>query len=129
MKLTRLFVFLVGASVAPVISACGGTANPEILWSDAGEAGPSAPDAATNADAARQATRRPHGSDVTSRPAFPRLCPAEGGVRGPCAARSRERPLDRLPSRRNSMHEHWVHANPRRIDGPAVVRALLDAAW
>ena len=29
----------------------------------------------------------------------------------------------------NSMHDRWVHTNPRRIDGPAVVRQLLDAAW
>lgn len=28
-----------------------------------------------------------------------------------------------------SMHDRWVHTNPRKIDGPAVVRALLDAAW
>ncbi len=29
----------------------------------------------------------------------------------------------------NSMHDRWVHANPRKIDGPPVVRELLDAAW
>jgi maleylacetate reductase len=29
----------------------------------------------------------------------------------------------------NSMHDRWIHTNPRRIDGPAVVRTLLDAAW
>jgi maleylacetate reductase len=28
-----------------------------------------------------------------------------------------------------SMHDRWVHTNPRTIDGPAVVRTLLDAAW
>jgi len=28
-----------------------------------------------------------------------------------------------------SMHDRWVHTNPRRIDGPPVVRQLLDAAW
>ena len=28
-----------------------------------------------------------------------------------------------------SMHDQWVHANPRKIDGPAIVRALLDTAW
>jgi maleylacetate reductase len=28
-----------------------------------------------------------------------------------------------------SMHDRWVHTNPRRIAGPADVRALLDAAW
>jgi maleylacetate reductase len=30
---------------------------------------------------------------------------------------------------KNSMHDRWVHTNPRKIDGPAVVRELLDAAW
>jgi maleylacetate reductase len=29
----------------------------------------------------------------------------------------------------HSMHDRWVHTNPRKIDGPAVVRQLLDAAW
>jgi maleylacetate reductase len=29
----------------------------------------------------------------------------------------------------HSMHDRWVHTNPRKIDGPAVVRTLLDAAW
>jgi maleylacetate reductase len=28
-----------------------------------------------------------------------------------------------------SMHDRWIHTNPRKIDGPQVVRALLDAAW
>jgi maleylacetate reductase len=28
-----------------------------------------------------------------------------------------------------SMHDRWIHTNPRTIDGPAVVRTLLDAAW
>lgn len=28
-----------------------------------------------------------------------------------------------------SMHDRWVHTNPRKIDGPAVVRELLEAAW
>jgi maleylacetate reductase len=29
----------------------------------------------------------------------------------------------------NSMHDRWIHTNPRKIDGPTVIRALLDAAW
>jgi maleylacetate reductase len=29
----------------------------------------------------------------------------------------------------NSMHDRWVHTNPRKINGPAVIRTLLDAAW
>jgi len=28
-----------------------------------------------------------------------------------------------------SMHDRWVHTNPRKIDRPAVIRNLLDAAW
>jgi maleylacetate reductase len=28
-----------------------------------------------------------------------------------------------------SMHDRWVHTNPRRIEGPPAVRSLLDAAW
>ncbi len=28
-----------------------------------------------------------------------------------------------------SMHDRMVHTNPRKIDGPAMVRQLLDAAW
>jgi maleylacetate reductase len=35
--------------------------------------------------------------------------------------------LDRIAEQ--SMHDRWVHTNPRRIDGPAVIRTLLDAAW
>ena len=30
---------------------------------------------------------------------------------------------------RQSMHDRWVHTNPRKIDGPPAVRELLDAAW
>jgi maleylacetate reductase len=29
----------------------------------------------------------------------------------------------------NSMHDRWIHTNPRKIDGPAVIRTLLDTAW
>ncbi len=29
----------------------------------------------------------------------------------------------------NSMHDRWVHTNPRKINGPATVRQLLDTAW
>ncbi len=28
-----------------------------------------------------------------------------------------------------SMHDRWIHSNPRKIEGPATVRMLLDAAW
>ena len=44
-------------------------------------------------------------------------------------ARCRGEPeqLDEVAS--GSMHDRWVHTNPRKIDGPPAVRALLDAAW
>jgi len=29
----------------------------------------------------------------------------------------------------NSMHDRWIHTNPRKIEGPAVIRELLDTAW
>ncbi|MBV9201542.1 MAG: iron-containing alcohol dehydrogenase [Alphaproteobacteria bacterium] len=29
----------------------------------------------------------------------------------------------------NSMHDRWIHTNPRKIDGLTVIRTLLDAAW
>jgi maleylacetate reductase len=28
-----------------------------------------------------------------------------------------------------SIHDRWVHTNSRKIDGPAVIRTLLDAGW
>jgi maleylacetate reductase len=28
-----------------------------------------------------------------------------------------------------SMHDRWVHTNPRKIAGPAVVRQILEMAW
>ncbi len=39
----------------------------------------------------------------------------------------REDQLDLIAE--NAMHDRWIHTNPRKIDGPAVVRTLLDAAW
>jgi maleylacetate reductase len=39
----------------------------------------------------------------------------------------REDQLDRIAEL--SMHDRWIHTNPRKIDGPAVVRRLLEAAW
>jgi maleylacetate reductase len=30
---------------------------------------------------------------------------------------------------RKSMHDRWVHTNPRKIAGPPVVRQLLEMAW
>jgi len=35
--------------------------------------------------------------------------------------------LDRIAE--GSMVDRWIHTNPRKIDGPAVIRTLLDAAW
>jgi maleylacetate reductase len=28
-----------------------------------------------------------------------------------------------------SMHDRWIHTNPRKIEGPPAVRQILDAAW
>jgi maleylacetate reductase len=28
-----------------------------------------------------------------------------------------------------AMHDRWIHTNPRKIEGPAAVREILDAAW
>ncbi len=39
----------------------------------------------------------------------------------------RQDQLDRIAE--ESMHDRWVHTNPRKIDGPATVRRLLEAAW
>lgn len=35
--------------------------------------------------------------------------------------------LDRIAE--ESMHDRWIHTNPRKIEGPHVIRQLLDAAW
>ncbi len=35
--------------------------------------------------------------------------------------------LDRIAEL--AMHDRWIHTNPRKIDGPPVIRELLDAAW
>ena len=39
----------------------------------------------------------------------------------------RQDQLDRIAV--ESMHDRWVHTNPRKIAGPEDVRRLLDAAW
>jgi maleylacetate reductase len=39
----------------------------------------------------------------------------------------RQDQLDQIAE--GSMHDRWIHTNPRKIDGPATIRALLDAAW
>src|SRR5579862_2268199 len=39
----------------------------------------------------------------------------------------KEEQLDRIAEL--SMHDRWIHTNPRNIDGPAMVREILDAAW
>jgi maleylacetate reductase len=28
-----------------------------------------------------------------------------------------------------ALHDHWLHTNPRPVEGAATVRALLDEAW
>jgi maleylacetate reductase len=44
-----------------------------------------------------------------------------------CDVGVKENQLDLIAQ--NSMHDRWIHTNPRKIDGPAVIRTLLDAAW
>jgi maleylacetate reductase len=39
----------------------------------------------------------------------------------------REDQLDAIAQ--GSMHDRYIHTNPKKIDGPAVVRTLLEAAW
>ena len=39
----------------------------------------------------------------------------------------KEDQLDRIAEL--SMHDRWIHTNPRKIDDPPVVREILDAAW
>ena len=39
----------------------------------------------------------------------------------------RQDQLDQIAE--ESMHDRWIHTNPRKIDGPTTVRLLLDAAW
>ncbi|HML11550.1 MAG TPA: iron-containing alcohol dehydrogenase [Stellaceae bacterium] len=39
----------------------------------------------------------------------------------------KEDQLDRIAEL--SMHDRWIHTNPKKIDGPAVIRQILDAAW
>jgi maleylacetate reductase len=39
----------------------------------------------------------------------------------------RQDQLDQIAE--GSMHDRWIHTNPRKIDGPATIRSLLDAAW
>jgi maleylacetate reductase len=39
----------------------------------------------------------------------------------------RQDQLDQIAE--ESMHDRWIHTNPRKIDGPATIRFLLDAAW
>jgi maleylacetate reductase len=48
----------------------------------------------------------------------------------PCTLRDVDVKEDQLDTiARGSMHDRWIHTNPRKIDGPPAVRALLDAAW
>ncbi len=39
----------------------------------------------------------------------------------------RQDQLDQIAE--ESMHDRWIHTNPRNIDGAATIRLLLDAAW
>src|SRR5438132_7207597 len=73
---------------------------------------------------------------VSEAPGRP-VAPAAGIVAGPIAGLGLPRrlpavgvkpeQLDRIAEL--SMHDRWLHTNPRKIDGPPIVRELLDAAW
>jgi maleylacetate reductase len=39
----------------------------------------------------------------------------------------RQDQLDRVAEL--SMHDRWIHTNPRKVDGPPAVREILNAAW
>jgi maleylacetate reductase len=72
-------------------------------------------------------------SDALSRPGEPAAEAVAGLVAAlglPSRLREvgvREDQLDLIA--RESMHDRWVHKNPRKIDGPMVVKGLLEAAW
>jgi maleylacetate reductase len=72
-------------------------------------------------------------SDALGRPGMPAADAVAALIAGlglPVRLRDvgvKEEQLDRIAEL--SMHDRWVHTNPRKIAGPAVVRDLLDAAW
>jgi len=72
-------------------------------------------------------------SEAFGRPGVPAADVVTGLVSGlglPGRLRDVEVRRDQLDTiARESMHDRWVHTNPRKIDGPAVVRELLEAAW
>ncbi len=72
-------------------------------------------------------------SDALGRPGAPASDVVAGLIAGlglPARLRDvgvKPEQLDRIAEL--SMHDRWIHTNPRKIDGPPVVRELLDAAW
>jgi maleylacetate reductase len=63
-------------------------------------------------------------------PAADAVAKLVSGLRLPGRLRDVEVKSDQLDTiARESMHDRWVHTNPRKIDGPAAVRELLEAAW
>ena len=62
--------------------------------------------------------------DITVRAVARGLSPDDCKVR---EVGVKEEMLDRIAQ--ESMHDRWIHTNPRKIAGPEVVRQLLDAAW
>jgi maleylacetate reductase len=72
-------------------------------------------------------------SDALGRPGEPAADVVAGLIAG-LGLPQRLRDVDVKPEQLDriaelSMHDRWIHTNPRKIDGPVVIRELLDAAW
>src|SRR3954469_11276296 len=84
-------------------------------------------------NAAVDADRQALVSDALGRPGEPAADVVAGLIAG-LGLPQRLRDVDVKPEQLDriaelSMHDRWIHTNPRKIDGPAVIRELLDAAW
>jgi maleylacetate reductase len=79
------------------------------------------------------AARQAWVSEALGQPAAPAADAVAGLIAGlglPSRLRDvgvRQDQLDQIAE--ESMHDRWIHTNPRKIDGPATIRLLLDAAW
>jgi maleylacetate reductase len=79
------------------------------------------------------ATRQAWVSEALGRPGVPAADAVAGLIAAlglPARLRDvgvRDAQLDEIAE--GSMHDRWIHTNPRGIDGPRTVRMLLDHAW
>jgi maleylacetate reductase len=84
-------------------------------------------------NAARNADRQARVSEALGRPGEPAADVVAALIAGlglPTRLRDvgvKPEQLDLIAA--NAMHDRWIHTNPRKIDGPAVIRQILDAAW